>query len=380
MAKRDYYEVLGLSKGASAEEIKKAYRKLAIKYHPDKNPNNSEAEEKFKEAAEAYSVLSDEDQRRRYDQFGHEAAGGGFGGGNVNMEDIFSQFSDIFGGGSPFEGFFGGGGSRGGRQNKRGSNLRIKLKLTLQEVSEGAEKKIKVKRHIACKVCSGNGSKNGASLQTCGTCGGSGAVRRVTNTMLGQMVTSSACPTCNGDGKIISEKCEVCVGEGRVLEEEVINIRIPAGVTEGMQLSMNGKGNYPIRGGAYGDLLIAIEEVEGEELKRDGQNVVYELYLSFVDAVLGANVEVPTIDGKVKIKIEPGTQSGKILRLKGKGIKDINGYGRGDQLIHVSVWTPQRLSTEERAMLEKLKNSKNFAPNPGKDEKGFFDKIREFFQ
>jgi molecular chaperone DnaJ len=381
MAKRDYYEVLGLSKGASADEIKKAYRKLAIKYHPDKNPGNPEAEEKFKEAAEAYSVLSDDDKRRRYDQFGHEAAGGGFGGGNVNMEDIFSQFSDIFGGGSPFESFFGGGGgSRGGRQNKRGSNLRIKLKLTLQEVSEGAEKKIKVKRHVACKSCGGNGSKNGVSLQTCGTCGGSGAVRRVTNTMLGQMVTSSVCPTCNGDGKIISEKCEVCLGEGRVLEEEVINIRIPAGVTEGMQLSMNGKGNYPIRGGAYGDLLIAIEEIADEELQRDGQNVVYELYLSFIDAALGANVEVPTIDGKAKIKIEPGTQSGKILRLKGKGIKDINGYGRGDQLIHVSVWTPQRLSAEERAMLEKLKNSKNFIPNPGKDEKGFFDKIREFFQ
>ena len=380
MAKRDYYEVLGVDKNASPEEIKKAYRKLAIKYHPDKNPDNAEAEEKFKEAAEAYSVVSNQEKRQRYDQFGHQGVNSGAGAGGFNMEDIFSQFSDIFGGGgSPFDSFFGGSGGRGTRV-KRGTNLRIKLKLTLQEISEGVEKKIKVKRHVACKACGGNGAKNGTALQTCTTCGGTGVVRKVSNTMLGQMITTNTCPTCNGFGKIITERCDTCNGEGRQLEEEIIPIRIPAGVVEGMQLSMSGKGNYPARGGQYGDLLIVIEEEEDEQLKRDGQNIIYDLYINFVDAVLGASVEVPTIDGKVKIKIEPGTQSGKILRLRGKGIKDVQGYGKGDQLVHVNVWTPQKLSAEEKEILEKLRDSKSFTPNPGKESKGFFDKMKEFFQ
>jgi len=383
MAKRDYYDVLGVSRNASNEEIKKAYRQLAIKYHPDKNPNNPEAEEKFKEAAEAYEVLSDPEKRRRYDQFGHSGMGGfagdGGGFGGMNMEDIFSRFSDIFEGGG-FESFFGGGNRGSSRGVRKGSNLRIKLKLSLQEVAEGAEKKIKVKRYVACKACGGNGSKNGVSLQNCSTCGGTGQVRRVTNTMLGQMISTSTCPTCEGTGKAISQRCEVCAGEGRVMEEEIIPIRVPAGVMEGMQLSVAGKGNYPQRGGQYGDLYVVIEETEDELLKRDGNNIIYDLHISFIDAALGASVEVPTIDGKVKIKIEPGTQSGKILRLKGKGIKDLQSYERGDQLVHVNIWTPKKLTNEERAILEKLRNSKNFTPSPDKSEKSFFEKMREFFQ
>ena len=380
MAKRDYYEILGVSQNATPEEIKKAYRQTAIKYHPDKNPDNPEAEDKFKEAAEAYEVLSDAQKRERYDRFGHQGVGGsgGFGGGGMNMDDIFSQFGDIFGSGSPFESFFGGGGGRGSRQ-RRGSNLRIKLKLTLDEVSHGVEKKIKVKRYISCDVCGGNGAKNGTALQTCSTCNGSGQVRKVVNTMLGQMVSTNTCPTCSGEGKIVSQRCEKCHGEGRLMEEEVIPVQIPEGVGEGMQLSMSGKGNVPKRGGAPGDLLIVIEEVEDEDLKRDGSNIIYDLHLSFTDAVLGTNVEVPTVDGKVKIKIEPGTQSGKILRLRGKGVKDINGYGKGDQLIHINVWTPQKVSDDEKQMLEALRESPNFQPQPGKSEKSFFERMKEFF-
>jgi molecular chaperone DnaJ len=382
MAKRDYYEILGVEKSATPEEIKKAYRKIAIKYHPDKNPDDPTAEDKFKEAAEAYEVLSNPEKRQRYDRFGHQGVGGagGFGGGGgMNMDDIFSQFGDIFGGGgSPFESFFGGGGSRGGGRRK-GSNLRIKLKLTLEELANGVEKKIKVKRYVSCHTCGGNGAKNGSSYQTCSSCGGSGQVRKVVNTMLGQMVSTSTCPVCQGEGKIITDRCTTCHGEGRVQEEEVINIKIPAGVSEGMQLSMQGKGNVPPRGGIPGDLLIVIEEEEDEKLKREGNNVIYELYISFIDAALGTSVEVPTIEGKVKIKIEPGTQSGKILRLRGKGIRDLNGYGKGDQLIHVNIWTPQQLSKDEKEKLESLRNSTNFSPNPGKNEKGFFDKMKEFF-
>ncbi len=380
MSKRDYYEILGVSKSATADEIKKAYRKVAIKFHPDKNPDDPTAEDKFKEAAEAYEVLSNPEKRQRYDRFGHQGVnGGGFGGG-MNMEDIFSQFGDIFGGGgNPFESFFGGGGGRGQARRRKGPNLRIKLKLTLEEVANGVEKKIKVKRHVTCKVCDGNGAKNGTSLQTCSTCGGSGQVRKVMNTMLGQMVSSSTCPNCRGEGKIVTDTCDACKGDGRMMEEEVIPIKIPAGVSEGMQLSMSGKGNVPIRGGIPGDLLIVIEEEEHEVLKREGNNVVYDLYISFADAALGTSAEVPTIDGMVKIKIEPATQSGKILRLRGKGIQDINGYGRGDQLIHVNIWTPKQLTKEERAILEGLRNSPNFVPNPGKNEKGFFDKMKEFF-
>jgi molecular chaperone DnaJ len=382
VAKRDYYDVLGVAKNASAEEIKKSYRKLAIQYHPDKNPGNKEAEEKFKEAAEAYDVLSNADKKAKYDRFGHAGMGGasgsgGFGGG-MNMDDIFSQFGDIFGQESPFESFFGGRGGGGTRQ-RRGSDLRIKLKLNLEEISSGVEKKIKVKKHVSCKSCGGNGSKNGTALQTCGTCGGSGQIRRVQNTMLGQMMTTSTCPTCNGEGKIISQRCEVCAGEGRVLEEEVISVKIPAGVGEGMQLSMSGKGNVPPRGGVPGDLLIVIEEEENDLLKRDGNNIIYDLHISFPDAALGTSIEVPTIEGKVKIKIDAGTQSGRILRLKDKGIKDVNGYGKGDQLIYVNVWTPKNISNEEKAILEKLKTSPNFAPNPGKNEKSFFERMKEFF-
>jgi len=373
MAKRDYYEVLGVSKTASDDEIKKAYRKLAIKYHPDKNPGDKQAEESFKEAAEAYEVLSNQQKRQQYDRFGHAgmggaAGGGGAYGGGMNMEDIFSQFGDIFGDGSPFGNMFGGGGG-GGRRVRKGSDLRIKLKLNLEEVANGVEKKIKVKRHVTCKACTGNGAKNGTEVQGCQTCGGSGQVRRVQQTMLGQMVTTSTCPTCNGEGKMIKTRCEVCFGEGRVLEEEIIPIKIPAGVAEGMQLSMGGKGNVPPRGGVAGDLLIVIEEEPHEILHRDGNNVIYELYLNFADAALGTSVEVPTIGGKARISVEAGTQGGKILRLKGKGIKEINGYGTGDQLIHVNIWTPKTLSKEETDILEKLKNSPNFAPKPSKGEK-----------
>lgn len=377
--KRDYYEVLSVAKNAAGDEIKKAYRKVAIKYHPDKNPDDPTAEDKFKEAAEAYEVLSNEQKRARYDQYGHQGMGGN-GGGSPNMEDIFSQFGDIFGGGG-FESFFGGGRSQqGGRRVRKGSNLRIKLKLDLEEVANGVEKKIKVKRYVACEPCSGTGAKNGTDLKTCGTCNGQGQVKRVVNTMLGQMVSASTCPTCEGEGKVITSTCDVCKGDGRQLHEEVIPINIPAGVAEGMQLSMTGKGNYPERGGVPGDLLIQIEEEPHELLRRDGNNIMFEQYISFVDAALGSSVEVPTIEGKVKIKVEPGTQPGKILRLRGKGIKDINGYGRGDQLIHLNVWTPKNVSNEERALLEKLRDSRNFMPSPGKNEKGFFEKVKEYFQ
>ncbi|WP_194776104.1 molecular chaperone DnaJ [Pararhodonellum marinum] len=368
MAKRDYYEVLGVSKSAQQEEIKKAYRKMAIKYHPDKNPGNPEAEDKFKEAAEAYEVLSNPEKRQRYDQFGHQGLGGngGFSGGGMNMEDIFSQFGDIFGGG--FDGFFGGG-SRGGRRTKKGTNLRVKLKMNLQEVANGVEKKIKVKRHVVAP---------GVSFKTCTTCNGAGQVRKVVNTMLGQMVSASTCPACGGSGQMVDKKPADADPQGLIVREEILSINIPGGVADGMQLSMSGKGNET-PGGIPGDLLIVIEEVQDDILQRDGNNVVYDLYVNFVDAALGAQIEVPTIESKVKIKLEPGTQSGKILRLKGKGIKDINGYNRGDQLIHVNVWTPKQLSKEERITLEKLRDSANFNPDPGSGEKSFFDKMKEFF-
>ena len=371
MSKRDYYEVLGVDKSAGGDEIKKAYRKVAIKYHPDKNPDNHEAEEKFKEAAEAYEVLSDPDKKAKYDRFGHAGlgGGGGFGGGGMNMEDIFSQFGDIFGSGSPFESFFGGGGGRRQRVRK-GTNLRIKLKLTLDEIANGVEKKIKVNRLMAA---------DGVTFKTCPSCQGSGQVKKVVNTMLGQMVSTSTCPTCQGSGQIIDSHPPGVDSSGLQSKEDVISIKIPAGVSEGMQLSMSGKGNEPPGGGVPGDLLIVIEEKEHDELQRDGNNVIYSLYLNFAEAALGTSVEVPTITGKVKIKIEPGTQSGKILRLRGKGVKDLDGYGYGDQLIHVNIWTPQTLTKEEKDLLEKLRNSRNFQPNPGKSEKGFFEKMKEFF-
>lgn len=383
MSKRDYYDVLGVTRNSTEDEIKKAYRKLAIKYHPDKNPGDKAAEEKFKEAAEAYEVLSNADKRRQYDQFGHRAGasgGGGFGGGGMNMEDIFSQFGDVFGGAHPFESFFGGQtSSRGGRRVHKGSNLRIKVKLTLQEIAKGVEKKIKVTKAIACNTCGGTGAKDKSSFSNCSNCGGSGSIRKVTNTILGQMQTTSTCPVCHGEGQTITHKCSQCHGEGTQRGEETIVINIPAGVSEGMQLSMSGKGNAAPRGGIPGDLLIMIEEEEHPELKRDGNHVAYDLYINFADAALGASVEVPTIEGKAKIKIEPGTQPGKILRLKGKGLPEVNSYHHGDQLIQINIWTPKNLTKEERSMLEKLQQSENFKPNPGKNEKGFFERMREYF-
>ena len=385
MTKRDYYEILSVSKTASGEEIKKAYRKVAMQHHPDRNPGNKDAEEKFKEAAEAYEVLSDSDKRAKYDRFGHAAfapgSGGFSGSANVNMEDIFSQFGDIFG--DDIFGSFFGGGRRGGGSGRgrgtRGSNLRIKIKLNYEEMAKGITKNIKVKKYVPCSTCSGSGAKDKGGLQTCNTCGGSGQVRKVTSTFLGQMQTVSTCPTCNGEGSIITNKCTVCKGEGRVYGEETVNINIPAGVQEGMQLSLSGKGNAGERGGMPGDLIVVIEEEAHKELQRDGLNVAYELHISFPDAVFGLQVEVPTIDGRAKIKIPPGTQSGKIFRLKGKGFPEVNGYGRGDQLIHVNVWTPQHVTHEEKEMLNQMNSSPNFVPQPGKSEKSFFEKVKEVF-
>jgi len=383
MSKRDYYEILGVGKSASPDEVKKAYRKVAMQYHPDRNPGDKAAEDKFKEAAEAYEVLSDADKKAQYDRFGHAGvSGNGRGGHSANMDDIFSQFGDIFGE-DVFGTFFGGGGrgrSGGGRSHGiKGSNLRIKLKLNYEEIAKGINKSVKVKKYVACNTCSGSGAKDKGSVQTCGTCGGSGQVRKVTNTFLGQMQTVTTCATCNGEGTTITAKCNTCKGEGRVYGEETVSIDIPAGVQEGMQLSMSGKGNAGERGGSNGDLIILIEEEAHPHLHRDGLNVAYDLYITFPDAVFGTNVEVPTIDGRAKIKIPPGTQSGKIFRLKGKGFPAVNSYEKGDQLIQVNVWTPQSLSSEEKAMMEKMNASSNFQPHPDKSEKNFFDKVREMF-
>lgn len=377
MSKRDYYEILEVAKNASEEDIKKAYRKLAIKFHPDKNPDDKKAEDKFKEAAEAYEVLGNAEKRKRYDQFGHAGVGGangGFNGGGMNMDDIFSQFGDIFGG--AFGGFAGGRSS--GRRVTRGTNLRVKVKLNLQDIANGVEKKIKVTKHVSCKTCNGSGAKNG-QFDTCRTCNGTGAITRVQQTILGAMQTQSTCNTCNGEGRIVKDKCNTCHGDGIVREEEVISINIPAGVAEGMQLSMQGKGNAAPRGGINGDLLIVIEEEEHPHLKREGNHLIYYLNIGFPDAALGTTVEIPTIEAKAKIKIDPGTQSGKVLRLKGKGLPDVNSYGRGDLLVEISIYTPTHLSAEEKNTLEQLKESKNFEPNPSKKEKGFFDRMKEYF-
>lgn len=391
MAKKDYYDILEVSKTATAEEIKKAYRKVALKYHPDRNQGNKEAEERFKEAAEAYEVLSDENKRKMYDQYGHAGMnGGGYGGGgyqNVNVEDIFRNFGDIFGGGGgggfdPFETFFGGGGGGRGQRTrgKRGTNLRIKVKLNLQEVANGARKTIKVKKQIECDTCNGSGAKDASSVGKCTVCGGSGVLRKVQNTILGQMQTSTTCYQCNGSGQQITKKCGTCNGLGVKLGEETLNIDIPAGVQDGMQLSMSGKGNAGEQGGPGGDLIIQVEVEQNPNLEVDGQNVIYNLHISFIDAVLGTSVEVPTIEGKAKFKIPAGTQAGKIFRMTGKGLPAVNSYGRGDQLILVNVYTPTEVSAEEKALLEKLRNSPNFSPKPGaKTEKGFFDRMRDFF-
>jgi molecular chaperone DnaJ len=392
MAKRDFYEILEVSKSASQDEIKKAYRKVALKFHPDRNQGDKAAEEKFKEAAEAYEVLSDEQKRKQYDQYGHAAMNnGGFGGGHHdNVEDIFRNFGDIFGGRGggggfdPFESFFGGGGSRGGggtrSRGKRGTNLRIKVKLNLQEVSAGARKTIKVRKHIECHTCHGSGAKDANSVGKCSVCGGSGAVRKVTNTILGQMQTTSTCYQCNGSGQQITKKCGTCNGLGVEYGEETLNIDIPAGVEDGMQLSMSGKGNAGEQGGPAGDLIILVEVERNPDLEIDGQNIIYNLQISFVDAVMGTTVEVPTIEGKAKFKIPAGTQAGKIFRLSSKGLPSVNSYGRGDQLILVTIYTPQELTSEEKKLLEKLRESPNFKPKPGmKSERGFFDRMKDLF-
>ncbi len=386
--KKDFYEILGVSKAASQDEIKKAYRKVAMQYHPDRNPGDKAAEEKFKEAAEAYEILSDADKRAQYDRFGHQAfssgrAGGGGGGfsGGMNMDDIFSQFGDVFGDESPFGSFFGGGRKSSGSRIRgvRGSNLRVKIKLNYEEIAKGANKTIKVKKYVVCNTCSGSGAKDKNSVTTCATCGGNGQVRKVQNTFLGQMQTVATCPTCNGEGTTVTNKCTSCKGEGRVYGEETVTIDIPAGVQEGMQLSVGGKGNAGERGGSNGDLIVLIEEEAHPQLHRDGLNVAFDLHISIPDAVFGTQVEVPTIDGRAKIKIPAGTQSGKIFRLKGKGFPNVNSYEKGDQLIQINVWTPQHISNEEKTMLEKMQYSQNFAPKPEKSDKSFFDKVREMF-
>ena len=369
MSKRDYYDVLGVSKNADAKEIKKSYRKMAVKYHPDKNPDNPEAEEKFKEAAEAYDVLSNAEKKQRYDQFGHAgmggAAGGGFGSGGMNMDDIFSQFGDIFGGGG-----FGGGSRQRGRRVVKGSNLRIRLSLNLKEVDEGVEKKIKVSRLV---------NAEGVTFTTCGTCHGSGQVTRVSNTILGQMQTQSTCQHCNGNGKSIDKRPAGTDVNGMLKETETVKITIPAGVEDGMQLKVSGKGNAAPLEGINGDLIVLIAIEDHDTLIRDGQNLHFDHYISFADAALGTSSEIPTISGKVKIKLEEGMQSGKILRLKGKGLPSVNAYAKGDLLIHINVWTPQALSKEEKKFFESCKQSDNFTPNPTRSDKSFFDKVREMF-
>jgi len=372
MAKQDYYEILGISKSASQAEIKKAYRKMAIKYHPDKNPDDKTAEEKFKLAAEAYEILSDENKKARYDQYGHAAfdgpqGGGGFGGGGMNMDDIFSQFGDIFGGG--FGGFGGGGGQRQARV--KGSNMRIRVKLTLEEIAKGVEKKVKVRRKVQAE---------GVTYKTCTTCNGSGQQMRVTNTILGRMQTATTCSTCSGAGEIMSSKPNGADIQGLIVKEETVSINIPAGVTEGVQLKVGGKGNEaPGKNSIAGDLLVLIEEIQHENLKREGTNIHYDLYINFSEAVLGASKEVETVTGKVKIKIEPGTQSGKILRLKGKGLPSIERYGTGDFLIHINVWTPQELSKEQKSFFENMLEDENFTPAPNKSDKSFFEKVKDMF-
>ena len=373
MAKQDFYEILGISKSATQAEIKKGYRKMAIKYHPDKNPDDKTAEENFKKAAEAYEVLSDENKKARYDQYGHAGfdgpqGGGGFGGGGMNMDDIFSQFGDIFGGGG-FGGGFGGGGHRQARV--KGSNMRIRVKLTLEEIAKGVEKKVKVRRKVQA---------DGVTYKTCTTCNGSGQQMRVTNTILGRMQTATTCSTCSGAGEILSSKPNGADLQGLIVKEETVSINIPAGVTEGVQLKVGGKGNdAPGKNSISGDLLVLIEEVPHETLKREGTNIHYDLYINFSEAVLGTSKEVDTVTGKVKIKIDAGTQSGKILRLKGKGLPSIERYGTGDFLIHTNVWTPQELNKEQREFFEKMSDNENFTPNPNTSDKSFFEKVKDMF-
>ena len=380
MQKRDYYEVLGVAKNSTDDEIKKAYRKLAIKYHPDKNPDDKDAEEKFKEAAEAYDVLSNADKRARYDQFGHagtQGAGGfgGFGGG-FSMEDIFSQFGDIFGG--HFGGFGGAAGGRGQRQ-RRGSDLRIKVSLTLEEIAKGVTKTLKIPTMVCCDKCNGTGAKNGSSYSTCSTCNGSGMIRKRQQTILGVMESTAPCPHCEGNGKIITDKCDNCHGEGVERKEQTVSINIPAGVADGMTIRVNGKGNAARRGGASGDLLVVVEEIQHPELIREDSDVIYNLMLDVVTATLGGSVEVPTISGRARVKIAPGTQPGKILRLRGKGLPSVNGYGTGDQLINIMVYIPEQLNKEELKAFEALKDSENVVPSNDTKNR-IFSKLNHMFE
>ena len=367
--KRDYYEVLGVAKSASASEIKKAYRKLALKYHPDKNEGDADAENKFKEAAEAYEVLSNSEKKSRYDQFGHAGMGGGGFGGGMNMDDIFSQFGDIFGG--AFGGGGGFGGPRGGARVVKGSNLRVKMKLSLQEIAEGVQKKIKVNKLV---------NAPGVTYKDCSACNGTGRVTRVSQTFLGAMQTQSTCNVCRGAGKMIDKKPNDADAQGLKRQEEVVEIEIPAGVEEGMQLSVTGKGNAGPFNGIPGGLIVVIEEIEHEDLRRDGEHLHYDAYVNFVDAVMGHSIEIPTVSGKAKIKVEPGTQSGKVLRLKGKGLPHVQRYGQGDLFVHINVWTPKKVSKEEKEILEKLRGSDNFTPSPDHHDKGFFQRMKDMFQ
>ncbi len=382
MTKRDYYEILGVSKGADEAELKKAYRQMARNYHHDKNPGDKASEDKFKEAAEAYDVLSNPEKKSRYDRFGHQGVNGqqGFSGGGMSMDDIFSHFGDIFGGAFGGFGGFGGGQQSGRRKVNQGSNLRVKMKLTLEEIAKKKKKRINVNKYVPCKTCSGTGAKDGKSYSTCRTCGGRGQVSRVTNTFLGQMQTTQSCPDCGGEGQTITDKCTACFGNGVVKGDDMISIKIPAGVAEGMQLSVSGKGNAAARGGHPGDLIVLIEEIEHPDLIRDGNNLLYNRYISFPEAVLGTSIDVPTLDGKARIKIEPGTQSGKVLKLRNKGLPSLNSYGKGDLLVCVNVWTPETLSREEKNAISALTNSENMKPKPGSKEPNFFARMREFFQ
>jgi molecular chaperone DnaJ len=391
MSKRDYYEILEIARDANPDDVKKAYRKAALKYHPDRNPDNKEAEEKFKEAAEAYEVLSDTDKRRRYDQYGHSGmrAGADYHGYN-DINDIFSSFSDIFGsgfGGGIFDDVFGGGGRTRQRQRTgqgtAGSDLKIRLKLTLEEVATGVEKKIKIKRWKSCDACSGSGAKRGTSKSTCSACNGSGEVRHVSRSVFGQFVSISTCSSCNGEGKIVRDHCPDCSGEGRVQGESTIKVAVPAGVSEGNYIPLRAQGNAGQRGGPSGDLLVIIEEEPHPVFTRHGDDVMLDLLVAFPDAALGSEIEIPTLTGKARLKIDPGTQSGRILRMREKGIPSLNGRNPGDQLVRVNVWVPTKLSREEKARLAELCRGDNFSPKPGDksahSEKSFFSAIRNLF-